>query len=78
MNTAEAYIERPVAVLWAGQVWSINAFVARIHPSHPHPLPAQVHTAVRLLPTPCRPVGHDGATYDRFPGIAAGHMKGDK
>ena len=27
--------------------------------------------------TPLHPHGHDGATTDRYPGVAAGHMKWD-
>lgn len=65
--------ETPVAILWAGRVWDIPAFARRVHPGNPDPLPAEVQTAVRLLPTPCRPVGHDGATIDRFPAVALGH-----
>ena len=32
---------------------------------------------IPLLPAVCRVVGHDGATTDRYPGVTAGHMKGD-
>lgn len=67
--------ETPVAMLWAGRVWTVEAFARRVHPGDPNPLPAELHTAVRLLPTPCRPVGHDGVTIDRYPAVELGHMK---
>lgn len=79
-NHPDAYLDEPVAMLWAGQVWTIPAFTQAIHPSNPGPLPRDergevaLSQAVRLLPTPCRPVGHDGATVARFPGVPAGHM----
>lgn len=62
-------IETPVAMLYAGRVWTIPGFVQRVHPSHPEPLPADLATAVRLLPCPFRPVGHDGVTTGQMEGL---------
>ena len=32
---------------------------------------------IPLLPAVCRVVGHDGATADRYPGVAPGHVPFD-
>lgn len=59
--------ERPVAVLWAGEVWTVEAFARRVHPGNPLPIPAELSTAVRLMSTPLHPHGCDGS----FPAAVA-------
>lgn len=82
-NHPDAYAPRPVAVLWAGRCLTPEQFCWAIHPANPDPLPTDdrgeiaVGSMVRLQPCPARPVGHDGATVERYPAVTAGHMRGD-
>jgi len=69
-------------VLYAGRCVSIDHLPQLLHPSSDikhrddrgqvAPAPTVPLAAIR-----CRVVGHDGATTERHPGIAPGHMKGD-
>ena len=64
-------------VLHDGQVLTAEAFVARrLHPANV----GRVLTGIRVEAggfSEHRPVGHDGATTERYPAIPAGHMRGD-
>jgi hypothetical protein len=69
-------------VLYAGRCVPIDHLPQLLHPSNAvlcrdergqvAPAPTVPLAAIR-----CRVVGHDGATTERHPGIAPGHMKGD-
>ena len=70
-------------VLYAGRCVPIDHLPQLLHPSSDikhrddrgqvAPAPTVPLSAIR-----CRVVGHDGATTERHPGIAPGHMKGDQ
>lgn len=76
MNTPEAYTERPVAVLWANHVWTLEAFARRVHPGNPLPIPAEVSKAVPLMPTQCRPCGSDSAPFSPPTSVASWQTPG--
>ena len=72
----------PTHVLYGGRCVPIDHLPQLLHPSNS----AQCRDergqiapgrTIPLLPAVCRVVGHDGATTDRYPGVTAGHMKGD-
>ena len=72
----------PTHVLYAGRCVPIDHLPQLLHPSNA----AQCRDergqiapgrTIPLLPAVCRVVGSDGATTDRYPGVTAGHMKGD-
>jgi hypothetical protein len=72
----------PTHVLYGGRCVPLADLPQLLHPSNA----AQCRDergqiapgrTIPLLPAVCRVVGHDGATTDRYPGVTAGHMKGD-
>ena len=72
----------PTHALYGGRCVPIDHLPQLLHPSNA----AQCRDergqvapgrTIPLLPAVCRVVGHDGATTDRYPGVTAGHMKGD-
>lgn len=69
-------------VLYAGRCVPIDHLPQLLHPSNAvlcRDERGQVAPGrtVPLTAIRCRVVGHDGATTERHPGIAPGHMKGD-
>lgn len=79
MNTSEAYLETPTHVLYAGRCLRIEDLPAILHPSTPALCRDELGQvapghSIPIMPTACRPCGHDGATVARFPGATAGHM----
>lgn len=80
MNHPDAYLEHPTHVLYAGHCYTPEQFVERIHPSNPEPLPRDdrgeiaLSSVVPVQPCPYRPVGGDGATVERFPGVQPGQF----
>jgi hypothetical protein len=75
-------VTAPTHVLYGGRCVPIDHLPQLIHPSNAvlcRDERGQVAPGrtIPLLPAVCRVVGHDGATTDRYPGVDAGHMKGD-
>ena len=73
MNGMGLPVER--RVLCDNRVFTPAGFVAySLHPANA----GRVFTfAVVDCDTDYRPVGHDGATSERYPRVPAGHMRGD-
>ena len=72
----------PTHVLYGGRCVPLADLPQLLHPSNAamcRDERGQVAPGrtIPLLPAVCRVVGHDGATTDRYPGVDAGHMKGD-
>lgn len=63
-------------VLCDGRVFTPEEFARWVHPGA-----GNVTEFTRFVPVDCdtdhRPVGHDGATSERYPAVPVGHMRGD-